>query len=151
AATRFPVAAALLAFAALIAAPAAAHGPIRKKLRTDPPPGTVVPPTPPLAHDVEPPTSGATASTTGTRPLRVLAAEATAVVLADVAQSEMLDDGRLAVYHLHVQRVLAGRHDEPAPRVVEIRGASRRPPLLTRGEHAVLLLRPAPALSYLAE
>jgi hypothetical protein len=90
--------------------------------------------------------------TTGVRPLRALAAEATVIVLADVARTESHDEDRLRVYRLHVTRVLRGRLDETAePGVVDVRGATARPPLLAEGERAVLLLQRAPEMSYVAQ
>ena len=89
--------------------------------------------------------------TSGERPLRVLAGDAKAIVLADVARTEPYDEDRLQVHRLHVIRVIRGSIDVPEPGVVEIRGGSERPPLLTAGERVVVLLRPAPRLSYLRQ
>ncbi len=90
-------------------------------------------------------------ATTGVRPLRVLAAQATVIALANVVRSEPYDDDRLRLYRLRIERVLRGRLDAPEPGVVEIRGGSMRPGLLSEGERAIVLLEPAPRLTYLAE
>ena len=87
----------------------------------------------------------------GDRPLRQLAAQATAVALIDAARTESYDQDRLRVHRVRVVRVLRGRLDAPAPGVVEVRGGSTRPPLLTEGERVVMLLRPVAPLTYLAE
>jgi HEAT repeat protein len=50
-----------------------------------------------------------------------------------------------------VARVLRGRVDAPEPGIVDVRATSTRAPLLTDGERVVVLLRPAPALSYLTK
>src|SRR2546425_910538 len=125
--------------------PAAAHGPIRKKLLTTPPPGVEVPVTKPG------PAPAPVHVTASVPPLRALAPEATAVVLATGARTETFDADRLQVHRLRVERVLAGRLDEVEPGLVEIRGDAKRPPLLADGERAVLLLRPQPGLTYVTE
>src|SRR5262249_42724994 len=86
------------------------------------------------------PTTGVVVS--GARPLRLLAAEASAVVLADVVRTEPFDEDRLHLIRLRVARVLGGRLDDLEPGVAEIRGASKRPPVLADGERVVVLLRP---------
>jgi HEAT repeat protein len=131
---------------ALAALSASAHGPVRRKLLSEPPPGTEVPRSVPLETFGESATPGV--STAGSRPLRLLAAGASAVIAADVARSESYDEDRLRVHRLHVERVLRGRLDDVEAGVVEIRGTSRRPPLLTEGEHGVFLLHLAPSASY---
>jgi len=141
--------AALFFFA--LAAPAAAHGPIRRQLKTEPPPGTDVPRTVPFGDSGVAAPSSVGTPTTGTQPLRLLVAQASAVVVADVARSEVFDEDALRVHRLHVTRVLRGRVDVPEPGVVEVRGASRRPPLLAQGEHGVFLLHPAAPSSYVTE
>jgi HEAT repeat protein len=90
-------------------------------------------------------------ATTGVRPLRVLAAQATVIALANVTRAESYDDDRLRLYRLRVERVIRGRLDVAEPGVAEIRGSSMRPGLLTEGERAIVLLEPAPRLSYLSE
>ncbi len=132
---------------ALAATPVSAHGPIGKKFRQAPPEPPAPLAAPLTGADLSPPlpTPGEP------RPLRLLAGEATAIVLADVARTEVFDENRLHVYRLHVVRALRGRVDEPEPAVVDIRGDSTRPALLNDGERAVMLLKPAPALSYLAQ
>jgi HEAT repeat protein len=125
--------------------PAAAHGPIRKKLLTTPPPGVEVPVTKPTPGPVP------VHVTASAPPLRALTAEATAIVLATEARTETFDGDRLQVHRLRVERVLAGRLDEAEPGLVEIRGDAKRPPLIADGERAVLLLRPQPGLTYVTE
>jgi HEAT repeat protein len=95
--------------------------------------------------------SAAPTVASGERPLRVLAGDATVIVLADVARTESFDDDRLQLHRLHVVRVVRGSLDQPEPSVVDIRGGSVRPPLLSAGERVVVLLRPAPRLSYLTQ
>ena len=147
-------AAALLAAAVALATSAAAHGPVRKELRTEPPPGTDVPVSVPLAPGTALPAPVANTGavpTTGVRPLRVLAAEAAVVALGDVSRTEVYDEGRLELHRVRVERVLRGRLDEGEAGVVEIRGDSRRPPLLSEGDHGVVLLRPAEGSTYLRD
>jgi HEAT repeat protein len=91
------------------------------------------------------------AQDTGTRPLRRLAAETTAIALVDVTRTETYDEGRLVAYRVHVARVLRGRLDVPDPGVVDTSAAAQRLPLLTEGQRAVLLLKPAPDHSYLRQ
>jgi hypothetical protein len=89
--------------------------------------------------------------TSGTRPLRLLATEATAVALGSVARTESYDEDRLHVHRLDLERVLRGRIDDAEPGIVEIRGGGQRPPVLVPGERVIVLVRPAPTLSYLAQ
>jgi hypothetical protein len=141
---RAPATAALLA-ALLGAASALAHGPITKTYR-EAPPGTPMPPTPPVtAADL----AQTPAVSAATRPLRVLADEATAVATVDVARTEVFDEGRLHAYRLHVVRVLRGRLDDAEPAVVDIRADPKGRPLLDDGTRVVVFLKPAPAYSYL--
>src|SRR5581483_5609389 len=84
---------------------------------------------PPATANVVP--SPAVAATTGARPLRVLAADASAIV--------------------HAERVLRGRLDDADPGIAEVRGDSKRPPLAIDGEHVVVFLRPAWGQTYLTE
>ena len=88
------------------------------------------------------------AASSDARPLRQLAAEASAVVLADVARTETYDQGRLLVHRLRVQRVLRGRVDVPEPALIDILGDATKP-IVTEGERAVFLLKPQPPLTYL--
>src|SRR5581483_9831829 len=104
---------------------------------------------PPATANVVP--SPAVAATTGARPLRVLAADASAIVLADVRRTELYDEGRLHLYRMHVERVLRGRLDDADPGIAEVRGDSKRPPLAIDGEHVVVFLRPAWGQTYLTE
>jgi HEAT repeat protein len=147
---------ALLAGAVVLAAaaPAVAHGPVHKKSRTALPPGAKPAPSAPVSgQDLAPPVQApaGVVPATGARPLRLLAADAQAVVLADVTRTESFDEDRLRLHRLRVERVLRGRLDGGDAAVVELRGGGGRTPLLTEGEHAVLLLRPAPPLTYLAQ
>ena len=141
-----------LAVGVAAGAPALAHGPIRKQLRTTPPPGTVVPLSqPPFPADLSPPRTGGGVPTTGVYPLRVLAADASAIVLANVTRTETYDKDRLKLHRLGIERVLRGRLDDPEPGVIDLAGGSHRTSLLVPGQHLVVLLRPAPRLSYLAQ
>lgn len=130
-----------------LALPAAAHGPLTKRFRAAPP-GTPVPAAAPVVPG--PPPGALRSAVSNVRPLRVLAAEAMAIVLARVTRTEALDAGRLHLHHLRVARVLRGRLAEAGVGIVDMRGASTRPPLLGEGDRAVVLVRPAPPLSYLA-
>jgi HEAT repeat protein len=111
----------------------------------------VVPSTPPIQPGDLAPSPGAPLATSGVRPLRALVPEASAVAVVDVTRTESYDGERLQLHRLHVRRVLRGRLDDPEPGVVELRGGARRTPLLAAGERAVVLLRPAAALSYVAQ
>ena len=66
-------------------------------------------------------------------------------------RTESLDDDRLRVYHLDVTRTLSGDAGDTNVPIVEVRTGSSRPGLLTDGTRAVVLLRPAPPLSYLTQ
>jgi HEAT repeat protein len=145
--TRAPALVLALAVAA-VALPVAAHGPLKKTLRTAPPDGSVAPPSPPLAPaQLEaaaiPTTSG------GARPLRTIAADAAVVALVSTLGTEQLDGDRLLVHRLRVERVLRGDLDATEIGLIELRGASRRPPLLAEGQRAIVLLAPRPRLTYL--
>jgi HEAT repeat protein len=143
-------AAGLAAAVLACAAPAVAH---------DPEPGK-----PPRARSAPPPAvQGAAAlrptkvdpatgviAATGAEPLRVLAADAV-VFAATVVRTESYDEDRLRVHRLKVERLLRGRLDETAPGLVDMRGAVQRPPLVTDGERVVVIVRPAPDLSYLRQ
>jgi HEAT repeat protein len=85
----------------------------------------------------------------GQTPLRTLAGRATAVVVARPGAPAEYDEGRLLVHPLRIEEVLRGRLDLAVAPLVEIRGTSRRPPLLGDAERVVVLLGPAAALSYL--
>jgi hypothetical protein len=87
----------------------------------------------------------------GDRPLRVLARDTSAIVLGVVLRSEGYDDERLRVHRVRVERVLGGRADDAELGVVDLGGTGNRPPALVAGERVVALVRPAPALSYLAQ
>jgi HEAT repeat protein len=88
--------------------------------------------------------------TTGVRSLRQLLPDTIAVVDGRAVHSESYDEDRLRVHRVHVEHVLQGRLDPTELGVVDMRGASQRPPLLAE-ERAVILLAPAPPLSYLRE
>ena len=87
----------------------------------------------------------------GAATLLDLQARSRTVVLGTARRHESLDDGRLLVHHLDVERPLRGTAAAGEVRVVEIRGATERPPLFAEGERAVVLLTPAPRLTYLAQ
>src|SRR5204862_4640964 len=89
--------------------------------------------------------------TTGVVPLHQLAAQSTLIVGGVVASTDSVDDDHLRVYHLSVDGTLKGTLDETEVRIADVRGASSRPSLLPDGMRAIVLLRPAPPLSYLAE
>jgi hypothetical protein len=131
-----------------------AHGPVRRKPITEPPPGTEVPPSPPFEpgslQAAPPPSSGAT-PTTGVLSLRELVADSMLVVDGVVTRTESLDDDRLRVYHVLPGRPVKGDAGGTDVAVVEMRSATSRPGLLADGVRALLLLRPTPPLSYLAE
>jgi HEAT repeat protein len=88
--------------------------------------------------------------TTGVSTLAQLAAESTLVADAVVEGTQSLDEDRLRVYRLRVTRTLKGSPTTEAA-VIEMRGATTRPGLLSDGMRAILLLRPSPRLSYLTE
>ena len=89
-------------------------------------------------------------STTGRVPLRRLAPRAELIVSGHVRWSEPFDDDKLLVHHVGVDETLRGTAVATVA-VVEIRGTSQRPRLLREETRAVLLLSPAPPLSYLRE
>src|SRR6185436_18652447 len=142
------------AFLAFASAPAPAHGPIKRRPQTEPPPGTVVPPGPTLdQRDVE--ARGAArpggVPTTGVLTRSQLASKSTLIVEGVVARTASLDDGRLLVSAVQVTRTLEGHADGAEVAVIEMRGTTTRPGLLPDGTRAVLLLQPPPALSYLTQ
>jgi HEAT repeat protein len=96
------------------------------------------------------PGAGAVA-TTGVLPLRRLVAESALVVEGVVARTDSLDDDKLRIYHLAVERTVTGDAGATEVAIVEMRGATSRPGLLADGVRAVVLLRPAPTLSYLTQ
>src|SRR5207245_11473307 len=61
------------------------------------------------------------------------------------------DNAGLQLHRPGIEPVLRGRLDDPEPGVIELAGGSHRTPLLVPGQHLVVLLRPAPRLSYLAQ
>jgi len=83
--------------------------------------------------------------------LAQLAAESTLVVDGVVTRTESLDEDRLRVYHLRPERTVKGTSAGDDLPIVEMRGASSRPGLLADGTRAIVLLRPAPPLTYLAQ
>ena len=89
--------------------------------------------------------------TTGVLSLSQLASDSTLIVEGVVTRTEALDEDRLRVYHVRVDRTAKGTLDGEDAAVVEIRAGSSRPGLLADGVRAVLMLRPPPPLSYLAE
>jgi hypothetical protein len=133
---------AIAAGLALVVSPAVAHD------EAPPPPGT---------RAVKPAAPGVTTGTpsphasSGTVSLRRLAARATLIVEAHVRTTESLDEGRLLRHHLDTKRVLSGRPTSDPTTVIEIRGTTSRPPMLSEGEHVVVLLAPAKDLTYLRQ
>ncbi len=89
--------------------------------------------------------------TTGVLSLSQLARDSTVIAEGVVTRTESLDEDRLRVYHVRVDRTAKGTLDGEDAAVVEIRAGSSRPGLLADGVRAVLLLRPPPPLSYLAQ
>lgn len=147
---RRALAAGLAVAAVAWTAPAAAHGPDHAPRARAAAPSPGVRGAAALRPARVDPSTGVVAAT-GTVPLRILAADATAVVVAAVIATESLDDDRLRVHRLRVERVLRGRLDDAEPRLIDVRGASQRPPLVRDGERVVVLVRPAPDLSYLRQ
>jgi HEAT repeat protein len=84
------------------------------------------------------------------RTLSELVTESTQVADGVVELTQSLDDDRLRVYHVRVVRTLRGTAATSAA-IIDMRGATTRPGLLADGTRAVVLLRPAPRLSYLAQ
>lgn len=87
--------------------------------------------------------------TAGSRSLRELAEASTVIAEGTVTATDRHDGDRLQVYHLTVERGLRSIEAGQDLAIVELRGGSRRPELLADGRHVVVLLRPAPPLSYL--
>jgi hypothetical protein len=134
-------------------ADAARRPPVPAVTDTAPPPASppldpAVLPAPGKPATAPAPSSGA-APTTGVLALRQLAAESTLVVEGVVARTESLDEDRLRVYRLGVDRTLKGAAGGAEVAVVELRSTASRPGLLADGVRAIVLLRPAPSLSYL--
>lgn len=145
-----------LALAVLIglAAPLHAHGPVRRVPETSAPDGSQPPPSAPLDPAVmKTPTAAphAVTPTTGVIPLHQLAAQSTLIVGGVVVSTDSVDDDHLRVYHVSVDGTLKGTLDDTEVRIVDVRGASARPSLLPDGMRAIVLIRPAPPLSYLTE
>jgi HEAT repeat protein len=120
--------------------------------------GKPLPPAPPLDSSAppgpaDPPqeTSSSGVPTTGVLALRQLVAESTWVAEGVVARTDSLDEDRLRVYHLTVARTIKGEAGGPEAAIIEMRGGSSRPGLLADGTRAIVLLRPAPPLSYLTQ
>ncbi|HYB98373.1 MAG TPA: HEAT repeat domain-containing protein [Candidatus Limnocylindrales bacterium] len=86
------------------------------------------------------------------RTLRQLASQAPLIATVRAGALQEREQGRIRVYPLTVERVV---HGERLPfsqiLLVELRGASTRPPLLVDAGRAVVLLRPLPQVSYLRE
>lgn len=137
-----------------LCAPAHGHGPVRRRPASEPRPGEPVPPSVPIDPEVlrapAPAPSGG-APTTGVLTLRQLAADSTLVVEGVVTRTESLDDDRLRVYHLRADRTSKGTAGGDDVAIVEMRGSTGRPALLDDGARVLVLLRPAPPLSYLAQ
>jgi HEAT repeat protein len=90
-------------------------------------------------------------ASSGVRSLRDLTGADRAVVLATVTRTDALDDQKLLVYRVTIERVLRGTPSSETVAVVDVRAGLTRPPLVTDGQRAVLLLAPAPSMSYLAQ
>lgn len=148
-------AALLLSLALLSTGPVWAHGPVRRQPQVEPPPGSPIPPAEPLDPAALPgrPTSPTgVVATTGVLTLSQLAADSTIVASGVVTRSDSLDEDKLRVAWVRVDRVLKGDvSTEHEIGVVEIRSVTVRPPLLADGARGVLFLRPAPPLSYLTQ
>jgi HEAT repeat protein len=83
--------------------------------------------------------------------LRDLADGQRPVVLGRVSRTDTYDEDKLLVYRVNVERVLRGTGLGPAVSIVDIRAGLARPPLLADGQRAVVILEPAPSISYLAQ
>ena len=142
----------LLSLALLVALvpPLHAHGPVRRIPATEPPPGSPPPPpaAPALPDAFQP---SASAPVPVVLALTQVASESSLVVEGAVVRTDALDDDRLRVHHLRVDRTLKGTASGPEVLVVDIRGSSQRAALLPDGTPVVALLRPAPSLSYLTK
>jgi HEAT repeat protein len=112
-------------------------------------------PAPPReVHPAEPsPTTGEPGpqASSGIHSLRELEGGARATVLGTVSRTDAFDDQKLLVYRVAVERVLRGEGVGPVLSVVDIRAGLTRAPLLQDGQRAVLLVTPAPSLSYLTQ
>jgi HEAT repeat protein len=146
---------AAFALLAILATPAAlAQLDMRRKPVTEPPAGVAVPAGPPLdATAVRAPAPAAPGAkpTTGVIPLRMLAADSVLVVDGVVGTIDTFDAERLDVYRVRPQKTLRGSTDAAELAVVEMRNSTEVPAWLAGGDRAVLLLREAPPLSYLAQ
>ncbi len=147
---RAPAVLLALALATSIPASVSAHGPVRRKPETEPPPGTQLPAAAPLDARTLPKPS-TPADEPNVAPLGDLARQSPLVVDGVVARTESLDEDRLRVYHVRVGHVAKGTLDGDDAAVVEVRGATRRPGLLADDARVVVLLGPAPSLSYLTQ
>lgn len=112
-------------------------------------PGAHEVPAPPRSAMAPRPAASVPSPPTLPPPLRALLREAEAVVEATVTRTEAYDEDRLHLHRLRVERLLSGRLAGGDPGLVEIRGTTARPPLVREGETLVLVVRPAPRLSYL--
>jgi hypothetical protein len=152
-ARRAPAAFLVLAVVAGLSTSAHAHGPVRRVPATEPAPGQPLRPDAPIDPELmrKPDASpGGGVPTTGVLTLRQIAADSTLVADGVVTHADSLDEDRLRVYHVRVDRVSKGPAAEDLA-IVEMRGAATRPPLLADGARVLVLLRPAPALSYLSQ
>jgi hypothetical protein len=124
---------ALLAMLVLAPSSHALHGGEHQKPPRDRRPGNP-PPAPPLDSETSPsPAQPATAAsngavpTTGVLGLRQLVAESPSSPKAVVARTDSLDEDRLRVYHLTVERAIKGDAGGPEVAIIEMRGSTSRP------------------------
>ena len=94
---------------------------------------------------------GSGTPTTGELTLVQLVAESALVVDGVVTRTESLDEDRLRVHHFRPDQALKGTTAADDLPIVDMRGATSRPALLADGTRAIVLLRPAPPLSYLSQ
>jgi hypothetical protein len=90
-------------------------------------------------------------ASSGIHSLRDLADGRRTVVLGRVSRTDTYDEDKLLVYRLNVERVLRGTALGPNVSIVDIRAGLARPALLTDGERAIVILEPAPSISYLKQ
>jgi len=150
-ALRAPAALLALALLAGIPTPGAAHGPVRRRPETTPPVGTEVTPVEPLDPRAVPRPAPTSAEPSNVLPLGDFAHDSPLIVDGVVTRTESLDEDRLRVYHVRVDHVAKGTPVGDEALVVELRGATQRPGVLANDMRAVLLLRPAPPLSYVTQ
>ncbi|HYC56379.1 MAG TPA: HEAT repeat domain-containing protein [Candidatus Binatia bacterium] len=144
------------AIAAESAVIAAVDPPALTAKPAQPPPSPPLPEALPAGAVPETSTAGAVAEAAQASPpprtLRQLAIKSILVASVRASAAEPREQGRIIVYPLRIERIVWG--SKPASDqilLVELRGASTRPPLLEAGASAVVLLQPLSQVSYLRE